>query len=94
MGGPFTESVANTPLFGHQPPPFWQVHTLLHACNDNKTPILYFACILRSANVGRFYARNQNRVSFFALRDIPSGEEITINYGRDFWYGREEMELP
>uniref|UniRef100_A0A7S3R388 SET domain-containing protein n=1 Tax=Dunaliella tertiolecta TaxID=3047 RepID=A0A7S3R388_DUNTE len=47
----------------------------------------------RRPNVGRFYARSEKRVSFYALRDISVGEEITIDYGRDFWMGREDQEV-
>ncbi|KAF5831808.1 hypothetical protein DUNSADRAFT_12554 [Dunaliella salina] len=47
----------------------------------------------RRPNVGRFYARSENRVSFYALRDISVGEEITIDYGREFWMGREGLEV-
>ena len=34
------------------------------------------------------------RVSFFAARDIEPGEELLYDYGRGFWRGREEEELP
>eukprot|EP00955_Chlamydomonas_euryale_P093101 364759-Chlamydomonas_euryale.AAC.18 len=46
------------------------------------------------ANVARFYTRRACTVSFFAARDIAAGEELLYDYGRQYWRGREHLELP
>jgi SET domain-containing protein len=44
--------------------------------------------------VGRYYDYAGRKVLFFALRDIPAGEELLFDYGRAYWRGREALELP
>lgn len=44
-------------------------------------------------NVGRLYHRRQREVSFFTTRDVAPDEELVFNYGRQYWRGREEMEI-
>ncbi|KAI7844419.1 hypothetical protein COHA_002013 [Chlorella ohadii] len=46
------------------------------------------------ANVRRFYARGQQRISFFTTRDVQPGEELLYDYGRAYWRGRADQELP
>lgn len=43
--------------------------------------------------MGRFYKRALSRVEFFTLRDIEAGEELVYDYGKDYWSGREDVEL-
>ncbi len=46
------------------------------------------------ANVVRYYDYPARSVLFFAKRDIQAGEELLFDYGRAFWRGREQLELP
>jgi len=45
-------------------------------------------------NVVRYYDYAAQRIKFFASRDIFPGEELLYDYGRAYWRGREQMELP
>eukprot|EP01023_Acetabularia_acetabulum_P055120 TRINITY_DN6337_c0_g1_i5.p1 TRINITY_DN6337_c0_g1~~TRINITY_DN6337_c0_g1_i5.p1 ORF type:complete len:329 (+),score=25.82 TRINITY_DN6337_c0_g1_i5:169-1155(+) len=45
-------------------------------------------------NVVRRTLRTQKKVLFFAGREIKKGEELLIDYGRKYWQGRENLELP
>ncbi|KAL6756663.1 hypothetical protein V8C86DRAFT_2644721 [Haematococcus lacustris] len=48
----------------------------------------------RRPNVRRFYKRAERQVLFFTSRDVEPGEELLFDYGRNYWQGREHMELP
>lgn len=45
------------------------------------------------ANVARWHRRAERRVAFYTSRDVEAGEELLLDYGRDFWRNREELEL-
>ena len=34
------------------------------------------------------------RIAFYARRNIPAGEELTFDYGEDFWAARDYDPLP
>jgi len=35
----------------------------------------------------------EDRMAFFARRDIIEGEELAFDYGEEFWKGREDMKF-
>ena len=45
------------------------------------------------ANVTRVKDVDKMRVMFFATCDIAAGEELTYDYGREYWKGREDEEI-
>ena len=47
----------------------------------------------RSANVGRYFERGAQRVSYFTLRALQRWEELVYDYGPHYWRGREANEL-
>lgn len=44
-------------------------------------------------NVDYFYDEGDDMFEFVALRDIKKGEELTVNYGDDYWNARDEDPL-
>ena len=47
----------------------------------------------RRYNVLRYTSRAERAVRFFAARDILPEEELLIDYGRNYWRGRQALEL-
>lgn len=44
-------------------------------------------------NIDYIYDEGDDMFEFVALRDIKKGEELTVNYGDDYWNAREEDPL-
>jgi SET domain-containing protein len=43
-----------------------------------------------SNNLDYFYEESDDMFEYIALRDIKKGEELTVNYGDEFWSARQE----
>lgn len=46
-----------------------------------------------NVNVGKIYSRRKRKVTFYTTRDVHKGEELRFDYGRQYWRGREHLEI-
>ncbi|KAI1715788.1 SET domain-containing protein [Ditylenchus destructor] len=51
-----------------------------HSCSSNMTAIICVFGILKFP-----------RIMFFTLKDIPAGEELTIDYGENWWTAKQDL---
>lgn len=65
-----------------------------YSCYPLPPFLLSVTCRRVCRNVLRYFDRGAGRVAFFAARDIGAGEELLLDYGSNYWRGREQMELP
>lgn len=52
------------------------------------------SAVSKHINVIRVWRRRERTVLFYTSRDVKVGEELCYDYGRDYWKGREHLELP
>lgn len=71
---------------------------LIDAVDRAKDTQTFSACHMNHSslrhNVARRTDRAQKRVEFYAERDIGQREELLLDYGKQYWKGRESQELP
>lgn len=58
--------------------------------NGRFTPAIINHASSPTANVRRVVYPNRRRVVLFAARDIDIGQELLLNYGVQYWRGRED----
>lgn len=52
------------------------------------------SAVSKHINVIRVWCRRERIVLFYTSRDVKVGEELCFDYDRDYWKGREYLELP
>ncbi|KAK9836102.1 hypothetical protein WJX81_001391 [Elliptochloris bilobata] len=71
----------------------WTLDALARAGDDST----FSACFINHSrqrwNVRRRIYRRDRRILLFTARDIAEHEELLLDYGSQFWHGREHQEI-